>query len=81
MFTTHTATGGYCEHMDMQEIEKLMQEVHFPITKQQLVQEAEQKGMQEAKPLFEKLPEQTFGSAEEVMRKLPLGSMGQSLGL
>ena len=68
------------EPMDMQSIENLIKEVHYPITKQELIQFAEQKDMAEAKDLFAKLPEQTFGSAEEIMSKLPLGNLGGMLG-
>jgi hypothetical protein len=65
--------------MDIQYVEHLLGDLHYPIDKSQLLQEVEKKGAAEAMPLLSKLPEQKFGSAEEIMQKLPLGSIGGSI--
>ena len=68
--------------MDMQAITSALQEIHYPIDKNQLMQELEQKGLAEGKELLAKIPgNQMFTSAEEVMQKVPLLDIAGKFGL
>jgi hypothetical protein len=65
--------------MDIQhitdELHSIESEFHFPITKQELITLAESKPISdEAKELLHHLPEQEFGSLEEIIQKLPFGA-------
>jgi len=61
--------------MDLQTIENALRDIHYPINKQELLQEVEQKGLAELTPLVHQLPQQEFQSVEEVMEKLPLSQV------
>jgi len=63
--------------MDLEMIEGALGQINYPVSKGELLQEVEDKGMSELRPLLNKLPDgQTFDSAEEVMQHLPVGALG-----
>jgi len=77
-----TGPYGYSGAMDMQTIASLLQEIQYPIDKNQLMQEFEQKGLSEGKDLLAQIPgNETFNSAEEVMQKLPIENIGGTFEL
>ena len=61
--------------MDTQTIHNLMQEIEFPINKEGLLEMASDNGMDDAYALFVKLPDHTFGNAQELLSKLPMNEV------
>jgi hypothetical protein len=70
------------ENMDMQTIQSVLQDIHYPITKDELIEEIKKRGVPEILPLIRnELPPQTFNSVEEIMDKLPLSNIKGMFGL
>lgn len=67
--------------MNTQIIQEVLQDIHYPITKDELIEEAKKRAPEILPMIQEHLPQQTFHNAEEIMSKLPLGNMKNMLGM